>query len=91
MSAQTKKETAYKRVRRLAQQFAAKVEYPRRRFMFSYGTDAKKPGHSWSLYDLTERVRAAQQIGGWRIELSWNDAQGLVVHYVEQPQTPEFK
>lgn len=71
-----------------AKQFATAVKHPRRKLMWRYPSNRMK--EAWTLGDLAERTRAADQLG-YDVRLEWTD-EGLNVFYVERVAIPfEFE
>ena len=74
--------TPYERLRREAAQWAFSVANPIRRRMFTFSKD--KLGLGWSLFDVKERVAAADQLG-WNVEIVVDANGDLVFRYVQRP------
>jgi hypothetical protein len=75
--------TPYARLLEKVNDFASKVAYPRRVAMFWYAK--AKLGDGWSLTDLYERTKAADQLGYDVVLLAKDD--GLHVQYVQRRPT----
>ena len=63
-----------------------RVISPRVIGMWSYPAASIKTA-TWSLFDLSQRVQAAEQLG-YGVQLRWSETDGLVVEYVEKPPSP---
>jgi hypothetical protein len=81
----TKPVTPWERLSRKYHRALAKAMYPRRVTMWVYPKDKLETG--WSLTGLSERVRAADQLG-YDVRLIWKD-DGLTVQYVERFVEPD--
>ena len=67
-------------------EWARSVIYADKRLMWTY------PGENivtstWKIYDLKERVCAADQLG-YEVILEWNEGKGLQVFYRKRPDSP---
>ena len=58
------------------------VEASQRRLMFTLPKDKIKE-QAYLMYDVAERVRAADQLG-WHVQLRWDETRGLLIEYVER-------
>lgn len=74
------KPTPYQRLRANVDEYVRKVSNPRRIGMWTY--PKTRINEAWTLGDLYERVRAADQLG-YDVQLIANDA-GLLVQYVQK-------
>ncbi len=80
------RETPYSRLLTAARQFDLRVRNPKRIGMFFY--PAAKLSEGWSLVDLNERVKAAEQLG-FDVRLVAKE-DGLHVQYVKRPDEIEY-
>lgn len=78
----TKPITPWERLSRQYHRTLTKALYPRRVTMWVYPKDKLSGEPGWSLTDLAERVRAADQLG-YDVRLVWKE-DGLNVQYVER-------
>ena len=76
--------TPYARLLADVGKFASSVKNPKKRLMWRYGK--QDLGKNWTLTDLYERVKAADQLG-YDVVLIAEDA-GLVVQYAKRPDIP---
>lgn len=74
--------TPYQRLKDATIEYIGRVKYPHRKTMWLYPKDKLNLG--WKLGDLSERVKAADQLG-YDVRLRIND-DGLIVEYVKRPK-----
>lgn len=85
----TKPITPYQRLLESAREFAAAVENPHTRLMWTYPKGKLDSG--WNLTDLAERVAAANQIG-YDVKLVNQDGSLQVLYVKKMPSRPwDFK
>lgn len=85
----TKQITPYQRLLESAREFAAAVEHPHTKLMWTYPKDKLNAG--WGLANLTERVAAAEQIG-YDVKLVNQNGALQVLYVKKMPTRPwEFK
>lgn len=80
----SKRKTPYQMLLEDIQDFVRKVKYPERELMWEYPKDRLAEG--WRLTDLSERVRAAAQLG-YDVVIVPTD-NGLRVEYRKRPVLP---
>lgn len=76
--------TPYARLLADVRKFASSVKYPHKKLMWRY--NKSDLGKHWTLTDLYERVKAADQLG-YDVVLVAEDA-GLAVQYAKRPDVP---
>lgn len=85
-----KRKGPYVELRERCRKWADSVEYAHKKLMWRY--PAAKINESWNIFDLSERVRAADQLG-FDVKLIWNDSKengGLEVWYVKRHDKRPF-
>ena len=72
----------YTRLKRKFIEWSSQVYFPTRKVMFTF-KDAKKASGSWSLYDVYQRIQAADTLGyDVHVRTSGDD---IVMQYVKRP------
>lgn len=86
----TKPKNPYTELLKEIRSYVQKVTHPVKRLMWRY--QKEKLSEGWKLDDLSERVRAADQLG-YDCVLRYSDRageSGLEVYYVQRPPEPTY-